>query len=195
MCGGQTVLTARPSHQSLPQRHQALRRQYFGATRSNICPLPVETSCTNNQVPVCPLANKSLPACRSTLRGPDFRVPRPAAYAIPMPTQRSKEPTLQDVFLPIYSQHTPAAGPSPSAALPRSIALKPYAHSKGCLGTIFITTIIKVLDSSVRMTALPRIDRISSMRKIVILGTDTYARFNCLILASKFLNLHGVLRR
>lgn len=74
-------------------------------------PLPVETSCTNGQVPVCPLANKNLQACRSTPRGPDFRVPRPAAYAVPMPTQRSKEPSLQNVLLPIYSQRTPAARP------------------------------------------------------------------------------------
>ncbi|KAL2285203.1 hypothetical protein FJTKL_08420 [Diaporthe vaccinii] len=35
------------------------------------------------------------------------------------------------------------------------------------------------------MTALPRINRISSMHKIEILGTDTCARFGCLILASK----------
>lgn len=176
---------AGPFHQPLPQRHQALRRQYFGVTRSNISPLPVETSCTNGQVPVCPLANKNLQACRSTPRGPDFRVPRPAAYAVPMPTQRLKEPSLQNVLLLIYSQRTPAVRPIAVGCIPLQHRLVPYAHSNECLGTISVTTIIKALDSSVRMTALPRINRISSMHRIEILGTDTCARFGCLILASK----------
>lgn len=35
------------------------------------------------------------------------------------------------------------------------------------------------------MTGLPRINHISSMHKTVILGPGTFARFNCLILASK----------
>lgn len=54
---------------------------------------------------------------------------------------------------------------------------------------IFIIIVIKVLDSSVRVTGLPRINYTSSVHRTVILGPDTYVRFNCLVWASDSLEV------
>lgn len=111
MCVGQTVSMAGPFHQSLPKDIQPFAGNTSASLFQTYPPSRLKRPATKGQVPVCPLASKNLQACRSTPRGPDFRMPRPAAYAVPLPTQRSKEPSLQNVILPIHSQRMPAARP------------------------------------------------------------------------------------